>query len=270
MILLISPQGVYSTKRLIEETAALGISAKTASMRQMVQDVLPIDVADYEALYIRFPYPYLDEATALARQFVKAGKKVVDATMVDGDVDHDKFGPLVKALIAGLPVPQTFRLGQTSLKYPYVVKWDFGMKGRDVFLVKDDAGLQKAMHKHPTSELLVQQYVPVEFEYKVITVGYKSLPVVLRFAPHPKTGRPNFATAQTISSAELPELVQIAESAARATCRELAKVDILESGGKFYIVEINRWPGFQSFEQLTGYNVAKDFIQYIVSAKSAF
>ena len=39
--------------------------------------------------------------------------------------------------------------------------------------------------------------------------------------------------------------------------------DILEKDGKFFILEVNRFPGLESFEKLTKYNVGKEFLKYL-------
>ena len=59
-------------------------------------------------------------------------------------------------------------------------------------------------------------------------------------------------------------MIALAERAARVLGRELAKVDIIQDAeGELFILEVNRWPGFQNFEKLTGYNVAGEFVGYL-------
>ena len=56
----------------------------------------------------------------------------------------------------------------------------------------------------------------------------------------------------------------IAEKASKVLGRELSKIDILEDYmGKLYILEVNRFPGLKSFEELTGFNVAGEFVKYL-------
>lgn len=62
----------------------------------------------------------------------------------------------------------------------------------------------------------------------------------------------------------IQKVVALAERAARVLGRELAKVDILEDQrGNLFVLEVNRWPGFQNFEKLSGYNVAWEFVSYL-------
>jgi glutathione synthase/RimK-type ligase-like ATP-grasp enzyme len=121
---------------------------------------------------------------------------------------------------------------------------------------------------YPQEEMIVQQYIRADFEYKVITVGYKSIPVILKIAYDRERSRPDYTKCQVISLAFHDELVQLAERAAQALGRELAKTDIVEANGKYYVLEVNRWPGLEVFEKYSGHNVAKDFVAYIKSKVS--
>jgi glutathione synthase/RimK-type ligase-like ATP-grasp enzyme len=42
-------------------------------------------------------------------------------------------------------------------------------------------------------------------------------------------------------------------------------VDILEKAGKFYVLEVNRFPGLKSFEQQTKSNIYAKFIEYLAA-----
>lgn len=121
----------------------------------------------------------------------------------------------------------------------------------------------------------MQEFIAADCEYKVITVGYKALPVILKFATHPITNRPDFNNYSVIGlnsankqSSQIQEIVNFAEQSSLVLKRELAKVDILQKAEKFYILEVNRFPGLESFENLTKYNVAKDFLLYLQNPKN--
>ena len=66
-----------------------------------------------------------------------------------------------------------------------------------------------------------------------------------------------------VGADKIKELTHLAEQSSRVLKRELAKVDILESRGKFYILEVNRFPGLKSFEEFTKYNATKEFLEYL-------
>jgi hypothetical protein len=119
-----------------------------------------------------------------------------------------------------------------------------------------------------------QEYIEADWEYKIITVGYKALPVILRFKFNKKSGRVDFSSARRVPiygpfglpmNRHATNLPQLAELAAKTLGRELAKVDILEKAGKFYVLEVNRFPGLKSFEQQTKSNIYAKFIEYLAA-----
>jgi glutathione synthase/RimK-type ligase-like ATP-grasp enzyme len=276
MILLISPKQVYATKRFIEEAKKLKVALKAFDAKDLAKKGFKIDITKYRSLFIRQGWPYVKEIISLAKRFQAAGKKVVDTSITTGSLGRDKWADYQKLKAAGLPMPKTksLILNPLSLTYPWVLKWNYGFKGRGVFLIENKNQLQPVLKKYPKEELLMQEFIPAEYEYKIITVGYKSLPVILRFKIDEKTKRPDFNTACSVPIYRLSKrpingratnIIEIAEKASKVLRRELAKVDILEAQGKFYILEVNRWPGLQSFEELTEYNAAQDFLKYLVS-----
>jgi glutathione synthase/RimK-type ligase-like ATP-grasp enzyme len=169
--------------------------------------------------------------------------------------------------------------------YPYILKWVYGFGGQHVYLVRTKEDYNRVVQKYPLEELLVQEFIEAQYEYKVMTVGYTSLPVVLKIKTSGSSFRPDFKN-YTVCHPELDsgssmndrtildssfrwndttqKVVALAERAARVLGRELAKVDILEDQrGNLFVLEVNRWPGFQNFEKLTGYNVAGEFVRYL-------
>lgn len=275
-ILFISPKTTYFTERLLDEAAKANVAIENFNIQELADRGFEIDINRYDCLYPRFCYPYFEQTIELANKFISAGKKVVDAAIADGDVGLGKMETYEKLMKAGLPVPETRRLSDFPLStfhFPLILKWTYGFGGKEVFLIKNAADLHRATELIPAEELLLQEFVPAEAEYKIITVGYEALPVVLKFKTDPKNWRPDFGSVSPLSlegegrvrgNDNLNKIVEAAEHSSRILNRELAKVDILESQGKFYVLEVNRWPGLKSFEQLTGYNAVKDFLQYLI------
>jgi hypothetical protein len=77
---------------------------------------------------------------------------------------------------------------------------------------------------------------------------------------HPE---PEFDDWLRVGADKIKKIIQFAEQSSFVLKRELAKVDILESQGKFYILEVNRFPGLKSFEELTKYKVFMEFLRYL-------
>ncbi len=277
MILLISPKDAYATLRLKDEAVKSGFGMDVFDAKELAKINFDVDISKYQTLFVRFCYPYYQQVVELAERFAALGKPVIDSAVALGDIGQGKMQSYQKLAETGLPIPKTewlenfqfsiLRQAQDrffNFQTPKIIKWNYGFKGRQVYLAKNEKDLSKIFQKHPKDELLVQEFIPAVYEYKVVTIGYKAHSKILKFKTHPKTFRPDFNCFDVVDSNQNSEIVKLAEQAAMATNKELAKIDILEAGGKYYILEVNRWPGLKSFEQLTGSNVAGKFVEYIV------
>lgn len=210
---------------------------------------------DFSALYVRHGFNRWAEVRELVEKFKGVGKRIVDANLVFEDMSLGKVDALNKLFSVGVNVPKFSMLNEAVLsgyKFPIILKSNFGFGGKGLQKVLDLSELKNFQYQN--NEKLIQEYISDAAEYKVITIGFKSLPVIIRIGD----GR-----AKILSTGEKPELVLLAEKAAKILGRELAKVDILEKDGQLFVLEVNRWPGFQMFEKTTGYNVAGEFVKYL-------
>jgi glutathione synthase/RimK-type ligase-like ATP-grasp enzyme len=302
MILVISSKKVYVAQRLLQEARIRNYELRIMDIQDLVACNFKVDVKKFSAIYIRDPYlqgspKYLPEVVKSAKKFKAAGKKVVDLAIASGQIGKGKWSDYRALKKAGLPIPKTEQLtiNNLQLTYPLILKWIYGFKARNVFLVKSENELGKILPIRPKKEWLAQEFIKAEYEYKIITVGYKALPVILKFKINENGFRTDFNKAEVIYQGVQPgifegsqkypgsrnklesgsrlsdalgrdgakKLMTLAEKASRVLKRELSKVDILEAGGKFYILEVNRFPGLDSFEKLTGCDVVGKFLEYL-------
>lgn len=300
MILVISPKSVYVAKRLKAEGKKAKAAFRILDMRQLVALKFKVDVTKYSCLYIRNPYlngspKYLPLVVKLAKQFKAAGKKVIDANIAHEFLGQGKWMDYQKLIKAGLPIPKTCIVHGRALykyKFPFVLKWIYGFKARNVFFVRNQDQLDKLLPLRPKLEWLAQEFIKADFEYKVITVGYKALPVVLRFGINADGFRADFGQSKIIrwrhservqpseesqtnkeilrpsdalraQDDAVERVIALAQRASGSLGRELAKVDIIQKGKRLYILEVNRFPGLDSFEKLTKFNVIKRFVEYL-------
>ncbi len=272
MILVISPKTVYFVKRLIQEPSSQNIKYKISDIQDLLKCNFQVDISSFTALYIRYPYlhgspKYLPRIIKLAKQFKKAGKRVVDANVVTGDIAKGKWVDYQKLKKANIRIPNTKLLNRKTIpkQWPFILKWIYGFKAKQVYLIDNQIKFENVYNLYPKGELLVQELLHAEYEYKVITVGYKALPVILRFRILGLGFRVDFEKYQVLKISKVPEVASLAERASKALGRELSKVDILEMNGQLYVLEVNRFPGLDSFEKLTNYNVVRAFLHYLQS-----
>lgn len=273
MILVITPKQGFVAKRLVEEARNTKQELKIMDIADLVLCNFKLDIKRYSSLYVRNPYlnsspKYLLQIVKLAKEFKKAGKKVVDANISKGEIGKGKFEDYKKLRKAGLLIPETEIYNNKSLivnsKF-YILKWIYGLKGKSTYLIKKRLQLTSLLKKYKPEELLLQEFIPSEYEYKVITTGFKALPIVLRFKPNSSGFKINLASYEVLDKKNVREVVRLAEKASKILGRELSKVDILERNGKFYVLEVNRFPGVYSFEKLTKFNVLQQFLKYLSS-----
>lgn len=291
MIYVISPKNAYSSERLKYEAgimSAKGGSAfggnyllKVIDLKWLMQNDFNLPCRRGDVLYIRNPYlngkaDYLPKIIKMAKTFKLMGGKVVDANIVEGEIGKGKWEDYRKLKKAGVSIPKTWKYELGIRNYggnlspnllalsPIILKWIYGMKAKGTFLISSEKDLRKIPSSIPKKELMVQEFIKAKYEYKVITVGYKALPVVLRFETMDSGFRANFEHYKVIKSQTLPKLIQIAQKSAKVLGRELSKVDILEDyKGKLYVLEVNRFPGLESFEKLTKHNVYGEFLEFL-------
>lgn len=281
MILLVSNKETYGSKRLKQELGIKNYEVRIQSVFELFEKNKRLDVSKFNTLYIRGAYynespEFLPQVVELAKEFKEAGKRVVDANIADGFLGLGKWEDYKKLKEAAVSIPETRILSESVVTdcfaikpslndEPKVAKWTHGMKAQYVHLVSSRDQLQKFYNQYPKGELLLQEYIQAEWEYKVITVGYKALPVVVRFKIKDLRFGIDFKTSKALKIYKIDQkIIQLAEKASKTLGRELAKVDILEKDGRFYVLEVNRCPGFKSFEQISGFNVAGEFVNYLI------
>lgn len=263
-ILLISPNNVYATNRLKEEALKQAITIEQFSVKDLVQNNLTINPKNYDLLYVRFAYPYFQEIFNLIEKFREASVRVVDDVASVFELDPNKLADGEKLFAAGISTPKTFAFAEIGkLSFPFILKTKFGFGKKEVFLVNNETEVEKVLENFNSEELLAQEFIQADAEYKVICTGYKSVEKVLKF----KTLKDSFGIDNknfaVLDKAEHRGVVGLVENGSKVLGKQLSKADVLESNGKYYVVEINRSPGFQSFEKLSGENIAEKFITYL-------
>jgi len=298
-LFLISPYRAYATHRLLGEASNQGIELTVREIKQLIDQDFDINPSGFDALYIRQAYrsyepqvqpEYLSKLVDLAQRFKDAGKVVVDQSLTDDDLSAGKYESLMRLQEQGIVTPPTIPLKniskadlsetdifsathsraaavasvQKSLgQHRLIAKWNYGFGAKHTYLINSMSDLKKVQDKYRAEEILIQEFVPADFEYKVITVGYQSLPIIIKLATNRNKFLPDFNSYQLLAPSDIPPVAALAQTSAKILKRELAKVDILQASNQLYVLEVNRWPGLQYFEKTTHYNVAADFLRYI-------
>jgi glutathione synthase/RimK-type ligase-like ATP-grasp enzyme len=151
MILIISSKKVYAAKRLKEEAKIGNSELRIMDVQDLVVCDFKINIGQFNVLYVRDPYlsgraEFLPQIIALAKRFKAAGKKVIDSSIADGELGQGKWVNYQKIQKSGLPIPETRLLPGYPLpatRYPLILKWIYGFKAKNVFLIKNQDQLKK-------------------------------------------------------------------------------------------------------------------------------
>lgn len=258
----------------IAQVADLRFVADSASARAGAllgeQDI----ARSFDALVARTFHPRISEALTVVSLFHQAGKLVIDESLTDEGVTLSKMHDYLVLAQAGVAVPRTWQMADLSaveslagaLGYPLVLKGVHGSYGAHVYRIDGVDQLREVWARYAPGELMAQEYLPADSDFRVICVGYRALPALVERVPRPGDFRTNSRQGgQAVGHplAAYPDLAPLAERAARALRREFAAVDLRYRGDEPVVLEVNRRPIFENFERVTGLDVAGAFLDYV-------
>lgn len=284
MLIIGSPE-LHESRRLIAEGRALGFRVEAAPIQRLSFVLRPpkrtarLDDRDvfraFDTLYFRHFYPYISEALHLAEWADHHGLRVIDRVLVRKNFIQSKMYDYWKLGSAGIPVPSGFQvmsldaakrhLGRS--RWPLVAKGVHGSRGRYVFKLASPRSARRSLTEDLIGLFTFQDYLEIDAEYRVLTVGFKAIGAMRKIRP-PNDFRHNIAVGAVGAAASLSrEIAGLCERASRALGREFAGVDLAVCRGRPYVLEVNRMPGFEGFEQATGINAAAAFLNYAARKK---
>lgn len=228
----------------------------------------------YDVLFVRTFFPYISEALTVARLFRDAGKVVIDQSLTDEGYAVSKMHDQLVLTRNGIPTPRTWQVFNPrevenlaeQLTYPCLLKGVHGARGEHVYLVHDAEQLHRRLWHYPCGELMLQEYLPADEDYRVFVIGYQALPVMVSRKPPKGDFRTNFSVGGKFVKrdlSEFPSFQDLSERAARALRREFTAVDLRLKDNKPVVLEVNRQPDFQGFERATQFDVATEVAKYI-------
>ena len=158
---------------------------------------------------------------------------------------------------------------QVGSKYPMILKTSAGSKGSGVMIIESENSLVsvvQTIHKvDRESNLLLQEYIPYKKDMRVIVLGNEVIAAMERKSIDGDF-RSNYSLGGKTKSVKVnEEQKQLAIDAASAVEGIFVGVDILESDGKNYVIEVNGSPGTEGIETATKQNVTKMFLEFVTN-----
>ncbi len=248
------------------------------------------DLKEFKVIFFRTTGKRWEEANLIAnylRDNVKAGSvRIVDPVILEGrPYLAMKAYQMFAFQRAGLPVPRTIYGSLQFLKqvvgdrlgFPAVIKRSEGARGERVFLVQNQAQLNRlvdellAQEQEEGKRFLAQEFVPNQGDLRILVLGNQVLGAIKRVRQRPDEFRNNVSRGGRAFAVKLtPFLEKIALSAAKIAQLSFAGVDIVlrEEDDEPFLFEVNRSPQFKGFAAATGIDVADKIAQYLIKLKN--
>ncbi|MDB5181642.1 MAG: hypothetical protein JWP13_405 [Candidatus Saccharibacteria bacterium] len=213
----------------------------------------------YTVFHLRNANMFPDYASALQLYCGHYGIRFIN----EGDSNMSYFGKVSQGLlyaINGIPTPDfvssprnsnLFAYLETHAPvYPFILKHNNGIKGKDNYLIQDKKQLEKILLQE-NQGYVAQPFIRNKGELRVLTFGPDMIPMVFQKTAVAGTHLNN--TSQGGEAIEIdarnvdPAIIETAKKAAKLTKRTIAGVDVLlANDGSWCILETNSTPSLAS------------------------
>lgn len=167
----------------------------------------------------------------------------------------------------GISVPKTFfssvytensvRSAEKFIGFPMVIKISKSKKGLGVFLANNKKEVLEIIQKESTEEIIIQEFIPNNFDYRILVLGNSIGCIIKRERPDKKNEfRNNVYLGATETFLKLNTLDKKIKNeairAAKIANIQIAGVDmIVGANNQTYVFEVNRSPAFTFDEKIS-------------------
>ncbi len=241
-------------------------------------------LSNYDGVFIRALTDPRNASYAVARMAELRGLRVLDHSE-SIRICCDKVNMYARLMASNVPVPETRFLNDPevtrenagelfeALGTPLVLKAPNSSFSNYVDKVTTPEGFVKTGRKflRRADRLVVQQYLPSEFDWRVLTLDGKLLAVIRyvfvqdkwKLMERGKEGEWAQVIAVPRDEAN-PKLVSVALAAADAVGKSLYGVDLKEIDGEFYVIEVNDNPTIEADgEDAANPEIYQEIIRYL-------
>jgi glutathione synthase/RimK-type ligase-like ATP-grasp enzyme len=247
-------------------------------------------LAQYDGVLIRSLTDPLNTSYVVARWAEMLGKRVLDTSEAIR-VCCDKVNMYGRLQKANVPLPETRFLDEKAVTTAEAAAL-FEQLGAPLVLKAPNSSFSAYVDKATTPEefvrvgkrflrradrIVVQQYLPSAFDWRVITLHGKVLAVVeYRFAVDrwkvmQRGVEGEAAVTRGIPRDEAPKkLLDVALAASNAISNSLHGVDLKEIDGEFYVIEVNDNPTIAATEEdQANPEIYTEVVRYLAEGPSA-
>lgn len=220
---------------------------------------------------------FLDKDVYISYLLEKSGYKLVNTSRAI-ELCDDKMKTYVALSNMGIRIPDTlssplnyakkqdelYKDIEKILGYPVVVKEVFGSMGKGVYLAKNRNELFTLREKLLAVPHLYQKFIGNGGrDIRVIVIGGKAVGAMQRI--NDGDFRSNLQLGGHGENFSLTKSVQeLAERVAKVLNLDYCGIDVLQDGDKNFVCEVNSNAFFKGFSRVTGIDVAKLYVDYLV------
>ncbi|MCB0393959.1 MAG: 30S ribosomal protein S6--L-glutamate ligase [Bdellovibrionales bacterium] len=278
---------LYSTRRIVEATEALGHTAEVINPLRCYMNITSHnptihykekELHDFDAIIPRIGASITFYGTAVLRQFEMAGVFAANESVAISR-SRDKLRSLQLLARKGIGLPVTGFAHSTQMTEdlinlvggaPLVIKMLEGTQGKGVVLAENTNAAKSVIEllRGLDAYFLVQEYIKEAggADIRCFVIGDKVVASMKRQGP-PGEFRSNLHRGGSADLIKItPEERAVAIRAAKVMGLNIAGVDVLRSNHGPLIMEVNSSPGLEGIEGATGLDIAKKMIQFIEKA----
>ena len=233
---------------------------------------------EYDAVLPRFGSSSTEMGCRVLQHFESRQIKVLNRSEAFR-LARDKWQSLQKLLANNIPVPMSSFAGSevsnTELlalhQYPLVVKTLSGSQGVGVILIENQRSGQSVLDtlKQANLPVLTQHFIAEAKgqDIRAFVIGNQVVAAMQRQSSEGEF-RANLHQGGSAEKIVLSEAEkQIALNAAKVIGLDIAGVDLLRSHHGTMILEVNASPGLEGIEKVTGLNIAKMMVDYVLKIR---
>lgn len=183
-------------------------------------------------------------------------------------IQHVLFSRNKLPVVGSWHVARPQALSNVELSFPLIVKKSLSSMGAGVFRVQNLEELDNKIKQYGAGNLLIQEYIPINEDYRVMILGGKSVGLIRRKLV-PGSYLTNISAGGKAKAMILTrEFSDLGEKVSRVCNLDHCGVDLIrDKRGELRVLEVNRHPQFKGFEKATGINVAGKIVEYLIQGK---
>ena len=181
-----------------------------------------------------------------------------------------------KTTLINDPEKSALAFDKLDTQMPVIMKTLSGSKGVGVLFIESEKALDSIVQliykQDEDTDLLLQEYIPTDYDVRVLVLGGKVLATMKRPVIEGDF-RSNVSQGSKPKKIKLTELeIEASLLAAKAVNGVWTAVDFIPSKNREkeapFVIEVNSSPGTEGMEEASGQNISKEIIQFFADKKN--